>query len=206
MAISTIEAHLLPNDVLKTSRINVATRTFLIGEGYGSEECLIGKKPSAAPPYKRPIHPLEVETVLMRLWDEEAEVQQKVVDAFRESLKFEDLKEARKRQFGYVDYENIGVGNATGQTQEIARFDVPLTARISPVDGHDWAEGYGDAPDTDRLAELELPCLDPDCDFHTPWDKSAPRIMGTHIHHQHPGNKKNWKNYLKEFKKRHDIA
>lgn len=205
---SRIEAHLFPNDVFKTSRCSPEERMWLLGRGYGASETMIGKKPSAmeeAPPEK-PVHPLTCRAVLERLWDIDEELQGKVLAALEESLRFEEVKANRARMFNRIDYENIGVGKGIGETVEISRFDVVLNEQVTPTAGVDWAAGLGEAPKavTDPVSELRLNC--PVCDFFEPWSNHAARSVGQHVHRHHPEKKKEWKEYLKNWKRQHGFS
>lgn len=183
------EQQLLPDDVLKVSRLNISEREFLL-KHMGQPKSIVEDNP---PP--RPVEPHTMMTLLDRLRDEPSHVRNRIAERIEASLDYEQKKKNRLDAFGTIDYENVGVGLGTGQTAEEQMFDVILSAKEMPT-GEDWAAdfrvpGAGPVIADSRVFKENLRIWCPWCE-ETMSGNRAMSAMGLHVYHKHRESKPEW--------------
>lgn len=182
---------LIPEDVLRTSRLNEQERKYIM-ENMGKSR----RDVEISPP-DRPANASACAFVLDRMRDEIPEVQGLVKERLKASLEFDKVMEGRRAQFGYVDYDNIGIGAGVGQHSELDIFDVVLSEKTRPKDGVDWASIYrsedgGPVVVNPKalLANRKVECQW--CD-HVSTGERAVQVMGKHVSDAHRDNQKEWR-------------
>jgi len=126
------------------------------------------------------------------------------VEKILASIGYEQKKDTRRKLYGRVDLENIGVGGGIGQTREERMFDFPLFDKASPEVGDDWAKEYrtkGSGPvvaDPTKAQESRRI----DC----PWceesysGRRAVHAMSTHVGRMHKEHRNRWRGLAKEYR------
>ena len=183
------EQHVLPEDTLKVSRLNRQEREFLI-KHMGSPKRVVEDDPPA-----RPCEPHTLMAILDRLRDEPKPIRDVITDRLQISLEYEEKKKNRMDAFGYIDYDNVGVGLGLGQTKEEQMFDVSLSIRETP-DEYDWASEFrapgagpviADSKEFRRNQRIYCHW----CEENYSGERAASQ-MGLHIYHKHREFKPIW--------------
>lgn len=183
------QLHLLPEDTLKVSRLNVPERRYLL-KNMGQPKQIITDDPPG-----RPIEPYSMMVLLDRLRDEPSHVRTRISERIEASLEYEEKKQRRLEAFKTIDYANVGVGLGTGQTTEEQMFDVALSTQDAPT-GEDWASdfrtaGAGPVIADSRIFKENLRIWCPWCE-ETMSGNRAMSGMGLHVYHKHRESKPEW--------------